>query len=154
VGKRNSLTFSAFDARRPFLTENEPMWNFFEPELRRRLSDLECEASFTHRVRSSLLELLPSGQNSIEAVASKLTVSKRTLQRRLSEESTNFQVELNKIREKLARHYLSHSELSGAQISFLLGFEDPNSFFRAFHSWTGLTPNQLRMSNGSQSPTH
>ena len=27
---------------------------------------------------------------------------------------------------------------------FLLGFEDPNSFFRAFHGWTGNTPEQAR----------
>ncbi len=107
-GESNSVTFSASDARRPFLTENAQMWDFFEPELRRRLSDIDSEASFATRVRSSLLELLPSGQNSIDAVASKVTVSKRTLQRRLSEESTSFQVQLNKTREQLARHYLAH----------------------------------------------
>jgi AraC-like DNA-binding protein len=153
-GESNSLAFLASDAHRPFVTENEKMWKFFEPELRRRLSDIDTEASFAMRVRSSLLELLPSGQNSIDAVAKKLAVSKRTLQRRLGEESTNFQVELNKTREKLARHYLSNSELSGAEISFLLGFEDPNSFFRAFHSWTGLTPSQLRLSRHSANPNN
>jgi AraC-like DNA-binding protein len=35
--------------------------------------------------------------------------------------------------------------MSGAGISFLLGFEDPNSFFRAFHRWTGSTPEQARL---------
>jgi AraC-like DNA-binding protein len=149
-GENNSIKFSASDARRPFVTENVPMWNFFEPELRRRLSDIEKEEGFVVRVRSSLLELLPSGQCSMDAVAKKLAVSKRTLQRRLSEESTTFQVELNKTREKLARHYLSKSDLSGAQISYLLGFEDPNSFCRAYHSWTGQTPNQSRMNDHVQ----
>jgi AraC-like DNA-binding protein len=147
--KSNSLTFSASDARYPFVTENERMWNFFEPELRQRLSDMDPEEGFATRVRSSLLELLPSGQSSIDAVAKKLMISIRTLQRRLSEESTNFQEELTKTREKLARYYLFNSELSGAEISYLLGYEDSNSFFRAFHSWTGQTPGQLRMSHYS-----
>lgn len=151
-GKVNSVTLSSFDAERPFVTENAGMWNFFEPELRKRLSDIDSEASFTNRVHSSLLELIPSGQCTIESVADKLSVSKRTLQRRLNEEETNFQFILNKVREKLARHYLSNSELSGAQISFLLGFDDPNSFFRAFHSWTGLTPKQIRV--GEYSPSY
>ena len=122
------------------------MWRFFEPELRKRLSDLHEEESFTVRVNSSLLELLPSGQATMDAVAKKLAVSKRTLQRRLSEEETTFHDELNRTRERLARHYLSRSDLSGSQISYLLGFEEPSSFFRAFQSWTGQTPKQMRIS--------
>jgi AraC-like DNA-binding protein len=151
-GNANSITFSASDARLPFVTGNERMWNFFEPELRQRLSEMDSEEGFATRVRSSLHELLPSGLSSIDAVAKKLMISIRTLQRRLSEESTNFQDELTKTREKLARYYLSHSELSGAEISYLLGYEDPNSFFRAFHSWTGQTPGQLRASHYSPGP--
>ena len=34
--------------------------------------------------------------------------------------------------------------MSGAEISFLLGFKDPNSFFRAFNAWTGTTPERAR----------
>ncbi|ABK09976.1 MULTISPECIES: helix-turn-helix domain-containing protein [Burkholderia cepacia complex] len=34
--------------------------------------------------------------------------------------------------------------MSGAEISFLLGFEDPNSFARAFQAWTGKTPQAVR----------
>jgi AraC-like DNA-binding protein len=153
-GKVNSVTFSSFDAERPFLTENAGMWSFFEPELRKRLSDMKAEEQFAGRVHGVLLELLPAGQSSIEAVADKLAVSKRTLQRRLSEEETNFQNILANVREKLARHYLSNSDMSGAQISFLLGFDDPNSFFRAFHSWTGLTPKQLRVTEYQQGLAH
>jgi AraC-like DNA-binding protein len=78
------------------------------------------------------------------AVSSRLAVSTRTLQRRLNAENTSFQLLLNRTREQLARHYLKGSTMSGAEISFLLGFEDPNSFFRAFHSWTGETPEQAR----------
>ncbi len=149
LGSQNTLQFSASDAQRPFLTVNERMWHFFEPELRKRLSEIEREEGFATRVRSALLELLPSGQSTIDDVAGKLALSRRTLQRRLGEESTSFQVELNKTREQLARHYLSNSTLTGAQISFLLGFEDPNSFVRAFQSWTGQTPRQLRQSDKS-----
>ncbi|RMF44769.1 MAG: AraC family transcriptional regulator, partial [Deltaproteobacteria bacterium] len=106
--------------------------------------ELDAEASFASKVRSALLELLPSGQRSAEAVAKRLAVSKRTLQRRLADEATTFQIELNQVREQLARHYLANTDLPGAQISFLLGFEDPNSFVRAFHAWTGQTPERLR----------
>lgn len=143
-GKHHQLTFSAQDAGRPFLTENEKMWEFFEPELRRRMTELDTEASYASRVRSCLFELLPSGMSSADDVAKNLAISKRTLQRHLNNENTSFQQELNKTRENLARHYLTSSAYSGAEISFLLGFEDPNSFFRAFRSWTGETPETVR----------
>jgi AraC-like DNA-binding protein len=141
---RNQLRFAAEDMARPFLTENEAMWRFFEPELRKRLADIDSGADFSARVRSCLFELVPSGLCSVEEVAKKLAVSTRTLQRHLYKENTSFQQELNKTREQLARHYLADSSLSGAQISFLLGFEDPNSFVRAYRSWTGKTPGKMR----------
>lgn len=144
LGQQNQITFSTADAQCPFLTKNESMWQFFEPELRRKLVDLDIHASFATRVESALLELLPTGQSSIEDVSNKLGVSKRTLQRRLQEESTSFKIELNQTREKLARYYLTNSTSSGGEISFLLGFDDPNSFFRAFHAWTGKTPESFR----------
>ncbi|WP_240137827.1 AraC family transcriptional regulator [Streptomyces sp. MUM 178J] len=142
-GPQQSITFSSYDADRPFLTADPRMWDFFEPELRRRMSELESGATATERVRAALLELLPAGSAAMEAVARSLTVSTRTLQRQLKGEGTTFQTVLNDTRETLARHYLAHSQLTVREISFLLGYEDPNSFYRAFHTWTGLTPAQL-----------
>ncbi len=142
--ERYQLKFSAQDACLPFITENQAMWNFFEPELRKRLSQLEKQSSFARRVQSALCELLPSGRGSSDQVAQNLAVSKRSLQRYLKNEGTSFQKELNRTREKLARHYLANSSLPGSQISFLLGFDDPNSFVRAFRSWTGTTPEKIR----------
>lgn len=97
------------------------------------------------RVRSALLELLPAGESTVNAVARVLAVSARTLQRRLTAERTTFQAVLNETREALARHYLSTSRLPTAEISFLLGYEDVTSFQRAFRSWTGETPRRVRL---------
>lgn len=144
IGDAWSVRFSELDAARPFLTANERMWSFFEPELRQRLSQLTVSATMTERVRATLLEQLPAGDVSMSAIARRLAVSKRTLQRRLSGEGGTFQALLNATRESLARHYLSSSQLSTAEIAFLLGYEDPNSFYRAFHAWTGQTPDTVR----------
>jgi AraC-like DNA-binding protein len=143
-GPRSLISFKAADAALPFLTANEEMWKSFEPHLQKRLSELDEAATTADRVSAVLLELLPSGSASIEAVSRRLGTSTRTLQRRLNQERKSFQTVLNTTRENLARHYLKTSSLTGAEISFLLGFEDPNSFFRAFHTWTGETPEQVR----------
>lgn len=143
-GKTTTLYFAEADLTKPFLTENAAMWNFFEPELRQRLSQLEAKASFAHRVKSALLELLPSGESSVDQVANKLAVSRRTLQRKLQAEDTSFQHVLQTVRTNLAKHYLKTDNISGIEVSLLLGFESYNSFIRAFHQWTGSTPEEYR----------
>nr|WP_315233604.1 AraC family transcriptional regulator ligand-binding domain-containing protein [uncultured Albidiferax sp.] len=143
-----TLVFAAADVERPFLTENHKMWLFFEPSLRQRLADLDRTAGMVERVRSTLLETLPAGEVSMQAISKKLGVSTRTLQRRLQDEGTTFQQTLDALRDALAHHYLRNTAMSSAEISFLLGFEEANSFARAFQTWTGKTPQTVR-SEGS-----
>ncbi|MEQ8199768.1 MAG: AraC family transcriptional regulator [Clostridiaceae bacterium] len=144
IGLRNILTISREDALRPFISQNDAMWEYFEPELRRRLSELDVDDTYAARVRSALIELLPAGEGSIDDVSSKLGCSKRTLQRKLKEEDTTFQKQLNHTRELLARHYLKNSDMISDDIAYLLGYQDLNSFVRAFHLWTGMTISEYK----------
>ncbi len=144
VGDKNRLVFSKEDALVPFISRNESMWEFFEPELKRRLSMMETDDSCAARVRSALMELLPSGECTIDDVAKKLGYSKRSLQRKLQEEDTNFQKQLNHTRELLARTYLANTDMTTEDIAFLLGYQESGSFLRAFTVWTGQTVNEYR----------
>jgi AraC-like DNA-binding protein len=143
-GPVHSICFAAADAVRPFLTSCSALWDAFEPELRRRLADLDAGVATTRRVQAVLLEGLPAGLVTMEAVARKLAMGKRTLQRRIVAEGSSYQRILNQTREALARHYLENTVLPAAEISFLLGFDEPNSFYRAFRGWTGATPDSVR----------
>ena len=140
-----SISFAAADACRPFVTANEAMWRSFEAELGRRLADMDRTATVSERVRAALFELLPAGETSVAAVGAALSLSVRTLQRRLQEEGTSFKGLVNETRSDLAVHYLRHSELPVTDIAFLLGYGDHHSFYRAFHSWTGSTPQAVRL---------
>ena len=144
VGDKNRLVFSKEDALVPFISRNESMWEFFEPELKRRLSMMETDDSCAARVRSALMELLPSGECTIDDVAKKLGYSKRSLQCKLQEEDTNFQKQLNHTRELLARTYLANTDMTTEDIAFLLGYQESGSFLRAFTVWTGQTVNEYR----------
>jgi AraC-like DNA-binding protein len=37
-----------------------------------------------------------------------------------------------------------HSSLELDETAYLLGYEDANSFFRAFHHWEGTSPGEWR----------
>ncbi len=143
-GETIGITFSAEDGSRPFLTENGAMWNFFEEALRKRMSQLDASATMRDRVRALLFEALPSGQHSIEELAKHLAVSTRSLQRQLSDEATCFKDVLNETRHELALHYLGKPVVAQGEIAYLLGFQDVNSFIRAFKGWTGTTPGSYR----------
>lgn len=73
-----------------------------------------------------------------------LGMSYRPLQRHLSKESLSYQLVLNGTRKELAQHYLVNSDVSTSEISYLLGYQDANSFLRAFKEWTGVTPGKFR----------
>ncbi len=141
---RDAICFSATDMQMPFVTRNDTMWQYIEPELRRRLSEMEIDDTMAARVRSALIELLPAGKTTIEDVASVLCMSRRTLQRKLSEENTTFQQQLNATRLLLAKNYLANGHRSSDDIAFLLGYEDTTSFLRAFNTWTGMTVSEYK----------
>lgn len=140
----NSITFSEKDLNLPFLTDNQSLQNYLIPELDKRLSELDVDDSFSAQVRSSLVDLLPAGESSIDEVAQKLNVSKRTLQRKLKAEGTNFQSQLNNIRETLAKSYLRNTKMNSDEIAYLLGYLEVNSFLRAFSVWTDMSISEYR----------
>lgn len=145
VAERATIRFSHADAHRPFLTASESMWKTFEPGLQQRLSKLNAQTSVAERTRSTLLECLPSGEASIDGAARRLGMSRRTLQRRLKEEGVAFRDVVKDVRERLSKHYLVNTALPYAEIAFLIGFDEPTSFFRAFREWTGTTPESMRL---------
>ncbi|MBQ3380001.1 MAG: helix-turn-helix domain-containing protein [Clostridia bacterium] len=142
----NLIAFELKDLEVPFISHDDEMWSFFEGELNKRLSDLDVDDSISARVRSALTELLPSGECGIENVAEKLGLTKRTLQRKLNEENTTFQKQLNGTRELLAKHYIGNTDMNANDIAFLLGYAELNSFLRAFRIWTGMSISEYKSS--------
>jgi AraC-like DNA-binding protein len=98
----------------------------------------------THQARQVLCRLLPQGEPKRQAVASALSMSTRTLQRRLQEEQTSFQQLLDETRQALAMQLLRQRRLTLLEVAYLLGFADPSNFFRAFKRWFGMPPGQYR----------
>jgi AraC-like DNA-binding protein len=71
-------------------------------------------------------------------------MSPRTLQRRLQDEDSSFQRVLEDARRHLARNYLVNPVLELNEAAYLLGYEDSNSFVRAFRTWEGVPPARWR----------
>ncbi|MFG6102283.1 AAA family ATPase [Leptothoe sp. EHU-05/26/07-4] len=120
------------------------MWKFAQAQLTEPLGTPEYSNSFLEQVKATLVELLPMGQCSAVSVAKKLEVSPRTLRRRLQDKGTTFKTIVSQIRMALAKHYLRQSDLTCKHIATLIGYDNPSSFTRAFHTATGTTPEEFR----------
>jgi AraC-like DNA-binding protein len=51
---------------------------------------------------------------------------------------------VSEARRNLAKQYLPYPSLEINEAACLLGYENPNSFFRAFREWEGSTPGQWK----------
>lgn len=103
------------------------------------LAKAPTDPLMTSQVKRVLHELLRTDEGHVEVVAKRLGLTSRSLQRRLKDERTTFNVIRETVRKELAQRYLDDG-LAIAEISFLLGFSEPSAFFRAFKRWTGTTP--------------
>lgn len=97
------------------------------------------------RVARAIREILVAGlPPDRAAVARRLHVSVRTLQRLLEEESTTFKLVRDEVRAELSHALLSNRALKVATIARSLGYAEVASFSKAFTRWSGHSPSRHR----------
>jgi AraC-like DNA-binding protein len=141
---RNAIVFRASDAQRPFVTRNAELLAMLAPQFEEELKQEHGDENFVERVRIAIQQKLTGRRPTIEDVARALHISSRTLQRRLQDAGASFQHVLEEARHQLARHYLHNSVLELNEAAYLLGYNDANSFVRAFRTWEGMPPARWR----------
>jgi AraC-like DNA-binding protein len=110
-------------------------------------------SSFSSRVRALLPSMIDQGGALREAVASKLAISERTLQRRLADEGTDFSTLLDEVRRTIAQQHLGSDKTSLKNLSYKLGFADPSAFHRACLRWFGKAPKDLQLAGRAGAAT-
>lgn len=138
------IEVSPTDAQRPLIGFEGTRWAFLDRSDLAVSDRAHAGETTSDQLRSALRSVLPGGCTDANAVAARLQTTKRSLQRRLQSEGTSFGAELERVRQDLAASYLSQEDLRIEEIALLLGFRDPNSFYRAFQGWTGMTPRAAR----------
>lgn len=141
---RNVLVLERNDLDLSFPGHNPELLALLTPALERALDMRLRQRTLSERIRAVLKRTLPGRRPDIAAVARELGTSERTLQRRITAEGTTFRDLLQDARRELARQLLREPETDIREVAYLLGFEDSNSFYRAFRSWEGRTPAQWR----------
>ena len=141
---RNALVFRSSDLDRPFVTHNEELLTVIGTQLDSELEARNTSRNVGEQVKAALRRSLAGKRPTLQGVAQELGLGARTLQRRLADRGISFHQLVEDTRRELARHYLQQSKVELNEAAFLLGFEDANSFFRAFQVWEGTSPGEWR----------
>jgi AraC-like DNA-binding protein len=116
--------------------------------LRQRVDALALEATgndLIARVEQAVASKLSGGMPTLASIAQALGTSVRTLHRSLAESGTNYRELCDRLRLRLALHYLESSDLSIKEIASALGFSEVQAFHRAYKRMTGNTPKSRRV---------
>ncbi|EED31147.1 hypothetical protein NOR53_2492 [gamma proteobacterium NOR5-3] len=144
----NGLDFPEALLDKPVSPNNGALHELVLQKISGDLSDRQQDLA--HGVSVIIRSLLPTGQCTVERVASYYACDKRTLQRYLREESdTTYQAILDDVRFSLVQNYLLDSSMSMTQLSFIAGYTDTSNFSRAFSKRFGMSPRQWRSEHGA-----
>ncbi len=142
--ERDQITFDHASCALPVLGADPALGELVMAHARALIERLPRDDSWTARVQRILAAELPRTMLSVDDVASAAAVTRRTLQRRLSEEGTSFEEVADGLRRNLAERYLREQRVSVQETAFLLGYSEVSAFHRAFQRWTGLSPARFR----------
>lgn len=96
-------------------------------------------ADWLDHFRGQLSDEIERGSPSLAALARRMWLSGRTLQRRLTEHGTNWRAELDAARRFHAFHARQTGSPSMAHLARQLGYADPRSARRALRRWNSRT---------------
>lgn len=150
---QHRLLFSEHDLTLPLPTSNPDLAELHDRHAAEYLQRLDG-AKITTKARDLIIRRLQDGDPSRAEIARALCMSERTLQRRLQGEGASYHELLDETRRDLARQYLRQSELTLAQITYLLGFGDQSTFSRACKRWFDQSPGEYRLFLKRPSPPH
>lgn len=101
---------------------------------------------FVGRIETLVAQRLAQGVPLQQEVASHFNMSVRNLQRRLQARDTSYREVVDQVRCQQAKQMIAIGQRNMTDIAGALGFEETNSFFKAFKRWTGVTPGDYRKS--------
>jgi AraC-like DNA-binding protein len=148
----NEVVLRTVDLELPLMSSNPELVIMFEEKAEEFRAASDVEPELANRVRTVLQRMMRGELPDLGGVARALSISERSLQRKLGQEGVSFQHLVNEVRFSLAQRHLRNREVDAAEVSYLLGFSHPTSFYRAFKRWTGMTPEEYRRSSPAEEP--
>jgi AraC-like DNA-binding protein len=110
------------------------------PTLSTALGEKQRQDGITGQVKASLKRMPVSGRPEIGTVSRDLG----SLQQRITAEGATYRTLLADARREMGEALLSDPRIDIREVPYLLGYQDNNSFYRAFRACTSVTHGRWR----------
>lgn len=141
---RAGFVFSLEQLQLPVREADTELGTYLRRHAEQVLESLSSAGDFAARVRARIWDDLRDGRPSIDRVSASLGMSARSMQRRLHDQGTSFAALRDETLRGLATSLLRDQDLAIHEISFLLGYSEPSTFYRAFRRWERTSPARFR----------
>tara|TARA_R110001583_G_scaffold28685_1_gene101405 strand:+ start:4913 stop:5950 length:1038 start_codon:yes stop_codon:yes gene_type:complete len=108
------------------------------------MAQLDEQSNLVNEVRKTLLLSPQRRFLNHEEMAMHFKIPTYTFHRRLKKSGTNYRYIVAEVRMELAKKYLESTAIPLQEISYLLGYDYPPNFYRAFKKWFGFTTESIR----------
>lgn len=140
----DAVIYADETTRLPVKGADTRLLEVLEATCRKLLGPTPKARDLVREVRHLIIERLPAGSASIDAIAEQLGMRSKTLERRLAERGQSFSALLDRTRFNSVTHYLGETDMRLTQVAYLVGYTEPAALVRAFKRWTGETPSKFR----------
>lgn len=140
------LMFPWAYAAKPMLKADPMLYGILKEKVEAQLAAMPETEVFLRWFYQHLLVAIHDGEPTVEVVAERMSISPRTLFRRLEDRGLLFKEVLQETRLQLAKQYLAEGRLTHSEIAMQVGYSEQSAFGRAFKTWTGKTPLQFQKS--------
>ncbi|TSE09881.1 AraC family transcriptional regulator ligand-binding domain-containing protein [Aquimarina algiphila] len=95
----------------------------------------ENEKVFANQIRNMTLNMCSPEIPNFEQVQKQFPYSKRTMQRKLTDEGMSFRSIANKIKEELSNYLTNEKHLKTKDVAHILGYSESSAYLHAVKSW-------------------
>lgn len=132
---RSCLTLTREDLQTPIISYDKSLFSLFSTILTNKQKSFYERKTWVEKIKSLVLIDFKGQAPPVEIVASKLSMTIRTLQRKLAEEGTSYRDICTGLQKELSREMLS-SNLKKEEVAALLGYSDASTLRRKYKSWS------------------
>ncbi|NVO58580.1 AraC family transcriptional regulator ligand-binding domain-containing protein [Rhodobacteraceae bacterium B1Z28] len=144
---KNALVIERGSLNKPSRLSSKPLYDYARAHLDRvhkenGLSNLGIQD--LQKVHDAICENAAIGEYGAAALAEKLHLSLRTLQRLVGQHGKELREMLEEVRAANAKRLLASPDLGIDAIAHLLGYSDDRAFRRSFKRWANQSPSHYR----------